>query len=302
VRRLQYFVAVADELNFGRAATRLHIAQPVLSRQIAVLERELGVTLFERSARGTALSPAGATLLDYARAVLSSADALGRRAALLTRAVERLAIGFMPGLVVSPLVQLLAERFPALDLEMVRTSWDDQVAMLRDGRIDLSLVRLPAAVQGLRTVPLLTEPRLAALPASHPLAGQASLSITDLARLDLLQDPAAVPEWRTARLQRGLAPAPADGTPRPHAVEEKLEHVAAGRGVAVLPASTARFYQRPDVAYRPVTGLAPNQVVLAWVAHRASAALEFAVQNAHTLRASNEAKEVLDADAASASG
>jgi DNA-binding transcriptional LysR family regulator len=300
VRRLQYFVTVAEELNFGRAAALLHIAQPVLSRQIAVLERELGVTLFERSARGTALSAAGRTLLAEARAVLASADALQRRAALLARGGQRLAIGFMPGLVVSPLVQLLSGQFPALDLEMVRTSWDDQVTMLRDGRIDLSLVRLPTELQGLSTEPLLTEPRVAALPASHPLAGQATLSLADLAALDLLQDPAAVPEWRTERLRQGLAPAPAGDTPRPRAVEEKLEHVAAGRGVAVLPASTARFYQRPDVIYRPVTGLAPNEVVLAWVPHRTSAAVEFAVRHADALRVSNEVKEVLDAGTTSA--
>ena len=302
MRRLRYFVTVAEELNFGRAAAQLHIAQPVLSRQIAVLERELGVTLFERSARGTALSAAGRTLLEDARAVLASADGLQRRAARLARGGQRLAIGFMPGLVVSPLVQLLSEQFPGLDLEMVRTSWDDQVTMVRDGRIDLSLVRLPAAVHGLSTEPLLSEPRLAALPVDHPLAGQTALTLADLAHLDLLQDPAAVPEWRTERLRQGLAPAPARDTPRPQAVEEKLEHVAAGRGIAVLPASTARFYQRPDVTYRPVTGLAPNEVVLAWVPHRTSAAVEFAVRHADALRVSNQGKEVLDAGAASAPG
>jgi DNA-binding transcriptional LysR family regulator len=300
LRRLRYFVTVAEELNFGRAAARLHVAQPVLSRQVAVLERELGVTLFERSARGTALSAAGRALLEDARAVLAGAGTLQRRAARLARGGSRLAVGFMPGLVVSPLVSLLAERFPGLDLEMVRTSWDDQVTMLHDGRIDLSLVRLPAALDGLSTAPLLSEPRVAALPASHPLAGQAALSLADLAALDLLQDPAAVPEWRTERLRRGLTPAPASDAPHPRAVEEKLEHVAAGRGVAVLPASTARFYQRPDVTYRPVTGLAPNEVVLAWVPHRATAALEFAVRHADALRVSNQVQEVLDAGSAPA--
>src|SRR5262249_19031842 len=151
--------------------------------------RELGVTLFERSARGTALSPAGSTLLEYARAVLDAGDALARRAALVARGVERLAIGFMPGLVVSPLVQLLTAQFPGLDVEVVRTGWDDQVTMLRDGRIDVSLIRLPAAVQGLGTVPLLREPRVAALPADHPLTALACLGIADLAPLNLLQDP-----------------------------------------------------------------------------------------------------------------
>ncbi|WP_369374109.1 LysR substrate-binding domain-containing protein [Promicromonospora sp. Populi] len=306
LRRVRYFVTVAQELNFGRAAELLHLAQPVLSRQIAVLERELGTSLFDRSTRGTALSESGRALLEDARALLAAADTLEQRARFVARGVDRFAIGFMPGLVVSPLVQVLTDRLPGLDVQLVRTSWDDQVTKLHDGQLDVSLVRLPVSLRGLRSVPLFSEPRLVALPATHPLAAAERITVADLAPLELLQDPDAVPEWRAERLRLGLPPVRAAGVPTLHAVEEKLEHVAAGRGITILPESTTRFYRRPDVVYRPVDGLPPNEVVLAWPAHRTSPALDVTVAqahtlaNAHTLRASLVGEEVLDGRPASA--
>lgn len=292
LRRIEYFVAVAEELGFGRAAERLHVAQPVLSRQVALLERELGVALFDRSTRGTALTDAGRSLLPDARSLLQSAAALQRRARHAARGVERLSIGFMPGLVVSPLVQALRRSVPDLEVDLVRTGWDDQVETILDGRVDLGLVRSPVGARGVRVEPLFEEPRLAVLAASHPLAGADRLEVDDLARYDLLQSPEAVPEWRDARQRLGLPPGRTTGHPRE--VEVKLERVAAGPGIAVLPASTARFYRRPDVVVRAVDGLGPSEVAVAWIGRREEALLRSAIETAHAVSASLTTEQVLD--------
>jgi len=298
LRRLEYFVAVAEELGYGRAAERVHVAQPVLSRQIALLEKELGVALFTRSTRGTALTDAGRALLPDAQALLQSASALQRHARHAARGVERLAIGFMPGLIVTPILQGLRPDFPDLEVDMVRTGWDDQVETILDGRVDVGLVRLPVSAAGMTVEPLFRERRLAMLPAAHPLAGRAELTIDALAELELLQAAEAVPEWRDARRRAGLPAGRAGGHPRE--VEVKLERVASGQGVAVLPASTARFYTRPDVVARPVAGLGPSEVAVAWMAHRRSPVLRSAVELAHTLRASLTTDEVVDDEAVAA--
>src|ERR1700753_3985859 len=112
LRKLRYFVTVAEELSFVRAAARLHIAQPVLTRQIKALEHELGAELFARSTRGTALTGAGTALLDDARAILRTATRLQRQVRLAARGGSRLTIGFMPGILVTDVARELTARFP----------------------------------------------------------------------------------------------------------------------------------------------------------------------------------------------
>ncbi|SCL66279.1 LysR family transcriptional regulator [Micromonospora chersina] len=271
LRKVRYFVAVAEELSFIRAAERLHIAQPVLTRQIKVLERELGVELFTRSTRGTRLTPAGAEFLDEARAVLRSATAAQRRVRQTARGGSELTIGFMPGILPTATVRALRERFPELRVEVVRTCWDDQTEMVLDGRIDASFVRFPIDPRGLTVIPLYTEPRVVVLPAGHPLADRERVGLADLALLDLLQEPDAVPEWRDASAALRAGGRRVESRPlRGRTVEEKLELVAGERGIVILPESTARFYTRPDVTHRPVDGLTPHQVALAYEAHRGS--------------------------------
>ena len=276
LRKLRYFVAVAEQLHFGRAAAALHIAQPVLSRQIRALEDELKAQLFVRDRRATELTPAGRQLLADAGPLLASADALRRRVARAARGPGSFTIGFMPGLIVTGAVRALAGRHPHLTVNVLRTNWDDQTDVLHDGRADVSYVRLPVEQSGLQIQALLAEPRVAVFPAGHRLAGKDTISVTDLADEHLLQDPAAVPEWRdiaTEMRSRRRRSAPAFRT-----VEEKLEHVAAGHGIVVLPLSTAAFYTRPDIAYSQVSDLPPNQVCLAWDATRRSALIQdFAV-------------------------
>ncbi|MBP2705049.1 LysR family transcriptional regulator [Microbispora sp. RL4-1S] len=277
LRKLRYFVAVAERLHFGRAAEALHIAQPVLSRQIRALEEELKVQLFVRTRRATELTPAGEQLLADARPLLASAEALRRRVGRAARGADVFTVGFMPGLIVTPAVQALRERHPELTVEVVRTTWNDQTETIHDARVDIGYVRLPIDQRGLRVRPLMSEPRVAVLPTGHRLAGKDVIGIADLADEHLLQDPYAVPEWRdiATELRR---PGRRRAELLFHAVEEKLEHVAAGHGVVVVPLSVMAFYTRPDVTYVPITDIPPNQVCLAWDSTRRNPLIgEFAV-------------------------
>lgn len=275
LRKLRYFVAVAEHLHFGRAAEALHIAQPVLSRQIKVLEDDLKAPLFVRDKRATELTPAGAQLLAEARPLLANAAALRRRVTRVARGPATFVVGFMPGLIVTAPIRALVSRHPELTVEVIRTTWTDQTDVIHDGRADVSFVRLPIDQQGLTIQQLHTEARVAALPADHRLAGKGTISIADLADEHLLQDPNAVPEWRdiaTELRTRTRRPAPFF-----HSVEEKLEHVAAGHGVCVLPLSVAMFYSRVDITHVAITDIAPNQICLAWDSTRRSRVIhEFA--------------------------
>ncbi|MFJ8364224.1 LysR family transcriptional regulator [Streptomyces sp. NPDC093984] len=282
LRKLRYFVAVAEELHFGRAAERLHIAQPALSRQIRSLEDDLGVEVFDRDRRGTLLTPAGKQLLEDAVPLLASAEALLRRAKAAARGTPTLTVGFMPGITITPAMAVFSTVRPDVNVRLLRTSWDDQVEVLLDGRADIGVVRLPIDQRGLQVRPLFEEPRVVMLPVGHRLADRASVTVHDLASEHLLQDPDAVPEWRDVALE--LRDRRRPEVPAIHQVEEKLELVASGAGICVLPLSTANFYIRPDVIPLPVEDIGPNEVALAWVVSRRSPLVhDFAEAAAETL-------------------
>jgi DNA-binding transcriptional LysR family regulator len=268
LRKLRYFLAVADELNFGRAAEALMIAQPVLSRQIRALEDELGVQLFVRDTRGTELTEHGRLLQQEAEALLASAAAVRRRVAIAARGEAVFTVGFMPGVVVSEAVRAFQRTNPDVEMQVMRTGWDDQVRVLHDGRADVSYLRRPFHSAGLSTELLFSEPRVVMLPADHELATATGVAMSELTAEHLLQDPAAVPEWATVAVEtrgrRGAARS------RSRTVEEKLELVAVGQGIAILPLSTAQFYRRTDVRFVPVTDLPPTEVHLGWEAGRTS--------------------------------
>ncbi|MFJ9694164.1 LysR family transcriptional regulator [Kitasatospora sp. NPDC101183] len=267
LRKLRYFVAVARELHFGRAAEGLHIAQPVLSRQIRALEGEFGAQLFRRDRRATELTDAGRQLLEDAPPLLAAAEALRRRVSRSAAQGPRFVVGFMPGITVTAAVRALSLRHPELVVDVVRTSWVDQARVVLDGRVDVSFVRLPVDLRGLRVRPLFEEPRVAVLPAGHRLAGAGSVSMGQLRGERLLQCPELVPEWCGLPAPEGRRGRP---WPRPETVEEKLEYVAAREGTVVLPLSVAAFYTRPDVVHVPIAGIAPNRVALAWAEGRDS--------------------------------
>ena len=269
LRKLRYFVAVAEQENFGRAAERLHVAQPVLSRQVRTLEQELKVRLFERDTRGTRLTAAGEALLEDARTLLPAAAAAQRRARAAA-GQRTFTVGFAPGVLITPAIRELSRRHPDVFVEVFRSDWIHQADIIRDGQVDVGYLRLPADVRGLAVEPLFTEPRVVMLPADHQLAGKETVNAADLAAEHLLQDPDDVPEWRDIALELRERK-PRRAIPRLRTVEEKLEYIAAGTGIVVLPLSAATFYHRPDITHIPVGDLAPSQVCLAWDSSRNSA-------------------------------
>jgi DNA-binding transcriptional LysR family regulator len=280
LRKLRYFLAVAEELSFAKGARRLHITQPVLSRQIRVLEAQVKVQLFVRDSRGCALTAAGELLLVEATTLVAEANSLQARLARMGTGTDHFTVGFMPGLTVTEPVRALASRHPEVEFQVLRTTWLDQVDVLLDGRVDIGYVRMPIDTTGLHTEHLFSEPRLAAVPVQHRLATRGDIRLAELTGETMLQHPSGIPEWQTMIAGRPDQ-APALTAMNFRSVEEKLEAVAAGRGVSVLPASTARYYRRPDITYLRITDIPDNEVRLAWLANRRDAVITEFAQLAH---------------------
>ena len=184
-RQLRYFVSVAQELHFGKAAERLDITQPALSKQIRVLETKIGVELFTRTKRTVNLTPAGEVFLIQAQQLLQQADqaiALARRTAL--GEMGRLTIGFTPTATYTVLPELISRfqsRYPQVEIEMLELATEAQVTALNQNEIDLGFLHPPIDSRGLEIYPLLSEEFVAVLPPQHHLVSKQSLSIQDLA-------------------------------------------------------------------------------------------------------------------------
>ncbi|QAY70823.1 LysR family transcriptional regulator [Xylanimonas protaetiae] len=262
LRKLRYFVAVARTTSMRAAADRLFVAQPVLTRQLRALEQELGVRLLDRSHLGTTLTPAGEQVLEDALPLLQAADALARRAGRAADDRRLFTVAFMPGLVVTAMASRFSDTHPGWDTDVVRTSFADQVTVLHDGTADVAFVRYPFDETGLAVTPLAEEPRVVALRHDHPLAGRERIDVRALEDEPLLDSPDLVPGWAGDFLP----------TTRPgvtsRSMEEKLEHVAARRGIAIVGASVAGLYPRPEVVYRELDGVPDARVALASAAHR----------------------------------
>ena len=265
VRELRYFRAVAEELNFSRAAERLGMAQPPLSRAIRVLERRLGVQLFERTSRHVSLTPAGNVLFAESGKALDAVTAAVRRTRRAGQEVPPLVVTAKPGGVATDLLRRIADRHPE-PVEIRISGFGEQAEMLRDGRADVALVGCPGNNDGLDVEVLFTERRVAALPAGHELAGRAALACADFAgrATPFWPDSSAADRayWSGQDVTGGVV------TPGPEVRDsaQLLETVALGQAIALLPASITEWRSRDDVVYRPVVDATPYSVALAWVA------------------------------------
>jgi DNA-binding transcriptional LysR family regulator len=270
-RELAHFVAVAEERNFTRAAARLGIAQPPLSRTIRRLERRLGVDLLERSSRQISLTPAGEVLLSEGRRALTALEQAERLARRAGRAPRKLTVVTKPGGdagLLEPVLSRYAAHPDAIGVEVRICGIGEEKTLLRDGTADLALLRLPQDdLDGLATEELLTERELVVLSPSHPLAGSASLRMADLAG-------ETFPRW--------TADAPGSG-PVITDTGQVAELIALGRMVAVLPESVVRHLGRGLVAV-PVEGRRTTLLAV-WPEERRDRALAALVRTASQVAA-----------------
>ncbi|WP_299538215.1 LysR family transcriptional regulator [uncultured Streptomyces sp.] len=285
VRQLRYFVAVAEELHFGRAAGRLGMAQPPLSRTIRDLERQLGVTLFERTTRQVRLTSAGEVLLRDARTALEAVTAAAHRAQHAGSASPRLRIALkadIDGGLLPRILNAYGTDPTALPHELVLGGLGDQPQALRDGLADVALVLRPVDDRGLDSEPLLTEPVLVAVAATDPLAARTQLCLADLAGRNL-PDGAPADDGRTA-------PSPSRATGQASNLSEIFSLVETGSTVFFAPASVARRNPRPGVAYRPVSDLPNCTLAVAWPQEARSPAVAAFVRAACATAATYEAQ------------
>lgn len=272
LRHLRYFVAVAEELHFGRAAQRLHLAQPPLSQQIRALEEELGARLFARTSRTVRLTPAGQGFLLHVRGVLARVE----EAARLARSIHlgeagELCVGYMNPVMDAVLCRALAafrQARPGVALRLRELPSTEQLEELRAGRLDVAFIRLARGqeLQGLTTRTVLREPYVLALPEEHRLARLPVVPLFEAGSEPLILFPrAAMPVLHDAMLSAlraaGAVPEIAQEVSGKHA---SLALVAAGFGVCLVPAS-ARDWGRRGVVLRPVEpGLPEVEMAAAW--------------------------------------
>lgn len=273
-RELRYFVTVAEELHFSRAAERLGIAQPPLSRAIAQLERRLGVTLLERNRRGVTLTGAGQVLLDEARAILGATAAATRRTRRAASAMNRLTLATKAGANHELLRKLLdahAAEPDAADIDVLLCGLGDQARMLRDGRADVALMQRPFdALASFDTEDLLTEQQVAILPAGHPLAARTSLTMADISNVPDL------PVARWPRHDGAYEPGPG---PEIHDQSQLAQLIALGHTTAVLCASSRAWLWHAHAAV-PLIDAPHVTTVLAWPPHSRSRAVAGLVRTA----------------------
>jgi DNA-binding transcriptional LysR family regulator len=269
-RLLRYFAAVAEEGNLTRAAERLFVSQPALTKQIKQLESQLGVQLFTRSRSGMTLTEPGTTMAQRVPSLLATWDGVLRDTkSAASRAARVLRVGFLGSAANEATPEIIAAftaRRPGWRVEMHQASWGNPTAGLTSGDVDAGLLRLPFPGQEtVRVEVLLTEPRCVAMPTAHPLASQEEIPFEALRDEPFIAAPPETGPWR----DYWLATTDRDGHPaRIGAVTDQpdawLSAIANGYGVALAPESAARFYARPGITYRPVTGIGPSQVVVAW--------------------------------------
>jgi DNA-binding transcriptional LysR family regulator len=244
LRQLEYFVAVAEEANFTRAAAKLYVTQPGVSAQIRQLERELGQTLFDRSGRTVRLTEVGAAMLPYARAALGAVDGARLTVDQFSGLVRgRVDVGMVTACSSVNLFDVLAEyhhNYPAVEITLAEANSDDLIESLRHGQLDMALVGLSGdRPAGIETQVIVDEPFVAAVSRADPLAGRTSVALADLAERTLI----SLPRGTGQRSSLDAACAAASIQPRigfEASSPDVLAQLARrGLGVAILPASVA---------------------------------------------------------------
>jgi DNA-binding transcriptional LysR family regulator len=277
LRHLRYFVAVAEECHFGRAAARLRIAQPPLSRQIQALEAELGLTLFERTRRQVELTPAGTTLLAHARGIFEAVDLAVHEAQRASRGESgRIVVAYPSTFAYSGLPELVRAfrtKFPTVELALRELAPQLQLDAIRDHAVDVGFVRAPVDEPGLTTELVRSEPLVVALPSGHPLAARKSIALGLLAKEPFV----LFPRVRGPGYFDQLIQMCRDAGFTPRIVQEApqldiVSLVAAGLGVALLPESIRKI-RRSGIVLRPLVGSPRTELLVAWMTRNPSTVL-----------------------------
>lgn len=272
LRHLRYFLAVAEELHFGRAAKRLNISQPPLSQQIMQLEKEIGVRLFNRTKRRVEITPAGLVFFEEARRIMVlSEDAVRRTIRADKGEIGRLAVGYIGSANYSVLPQAIREfrkQFPDVDLSLAEMNTSTQIEALREGRIHVGFLRPPQGIEneGLSIEPVFREPLMVAMPRNHHVKGETSITLRMLAKESFIM----VPRQRGPGYfdyiialcqQEGFSPRIVLEASQFHTI---IGLVAAEIGIAIVPASmqSSRF---KGVVFRVIAGGAETILNVAWV-------------------------------------
>jgi len=277
LRHLRYFVAVAEELHFGRAAARLHIQQPPLSRQIQDLESELGFPLFERSRRRVELTPAGAALLGRTRQVFDALEVAIHDARSASEGDSgRLVVGYPSSLAYSGLTELLRAfrtRFPSVELSLRELPPGEQIDGLKAGNLDVGFVRTSLDDPSLAADLVRREALMVVLPDDHRLATRRSIPLAALASEPFVlfpraRGPAFFDQLMALCGSAGFTPRIVQEAPQ----LDIVSMVAAGFGVSIMP-SSMRNFRRPGLAFRAIVGAPQVELLIVWRHQNLSPAL-----------------------------
>jgi DNA-binding transcriptional LysR family regulator len=273
LRHLRYFLAVAEELNFSRAAERLHIAQPALSTQIRALETQVGCELFHRTTRRVELTPAGEVLLEDAREIIGRADqAVAKLGALARGQRGLLRVGFVAhaaGETSTEILRRFGADFPAIEVELVESrTLEGTQRQVVERDTDAGFVWLPILHDELASESIAFERKLVAMHPEHRLAAKPAV-----ASEDLVDEPIVAPwdRYSDETLWFWLGPfreARKESDFYAESLDECMNYVIRGLAVYCVPESVERFYGRPDVVFRPLLGVESAGTALVW--HRAS--------------------------------
>ncbi|GII58261.1 LysR family transcriptional regulator [Planotetraspora thailandica] len=270
LRDIEIFLTLAEELHFGRTAERLHVSQARVSQSIKRQERRIGATLFERTSRTVLLTPVGRRLredlqrgYELIQAGIAAATAAGRGLSGTVR------LGLMGALgpQMRGVIEAFRARHPDCDVRTLEFHFGDPFGALRGGRVDLQLLWLPVREPDLTVGPVvLTEGRLLAVPAGHPLAGRASACLDDLADQVVFGPGRGLPPyWEEAMVPlRTPGGRPVPRGPAVRTFPEALALVAAGQGVTVLNEHVARHHRHPGVVCLPIHDAPPTEWALVW--------------------------------------
>lgn len=276
-RDIEIFLALADELHFGRTAERLHVSTARVSQTIKKLETRVGVPLFERTSRRVTLTPVGGRLRDdLGPAFGQIRDGIDRAITAGREVRGVLRVGFFRAAASRFILEVadsFQARYPDCDVQIRENQLSDGLSLLRTDQIDMVFLMLPMREPDLATGPVLVrEPRLLAVSARHPFARRSSVSHDDFARDKVLRPPSAIPAY----VDESLVPKQtSDGRPIARGptfatVQEMFALVGAGKGMYPVPAHTVRYYARPDVAYLPIDDAPPIEWAFAWPASAAT--------------------------------